>query len=129
VDRLITPSADYRLCRDFRAGEMAGLANRATAAISALMEVKARWEPGPGIRVVDAEFCGERWIVKAAASGDARCPSCSLQATRRHSFYVRRVQDLPVQGTVVELQVTMTRSIRRAHCRLCLKGGERFILV
>jgi transposase len=83
------------------------------------MEVKPRWEPGPGIRVVDAEFCGERWIVKAAASGDARCPSCSLQATRRHSFYMRRVQDLPVQGTVVELQVTMTR------WRCCNQSCER----
>ncbi|MEA2774208.1 MAG: hypothetical protein QOD93_7170, partial [Acetobacteraceae bacterium] len=44
---------------------MAGLPNRVSAAISALMEVKLRWEPGPGIRVVDAEFRGERWIVKA----------------------------------------------------------------
>jgi hypothetical protein len=40
------------------------------------MEVKARWEPGPGIRVVNAEFCSERWVVKAEASADARCPSC-----------------------------------------------------
>jgi transposase len=88
---------------------MAGLPDRVRAAISVLMEVKPRWEPGPGIRVVDAEFCGERWIVKADASGDARCPSCRRQATRRHSFYVRRLQDLPVQGTIVELQVSMTR--------------------
>jgi transposase len=73
------------------------------------MEVKPGWEPGPGIRVVGAEFCGERWIVKAEASGDARCPGCSLQATRRHSFYMRRLQDLPVQGASVELEVTMTR--------------------
>jgi transposase len=73
------------------------------------MEVKPRWEPGPGIRVVDAEFCGERWIVKAEASGEARCPSCQFQSSRRHSFYVRRLQDLPVQGTIVELQVSMSR--------------------
>jgi hypothetical protein len=39
----------------------------------------------------------------------ARCPGCSLQATRRHSFYMRRLQDLLVQGTIVELQVNMTR--------------------
>ena len=88
---------------------MSGLLSRVGAAISVLMEVKLRWEPGPGIRVVDAEFRGERWIVKAEASGDARCPGCSLQATRRHSFYMRRLQDLPVQGTIVELQVNMTR--------------------
>jgi transposase len=88
---------------------MAGLSARVRAVILLLMEVKPRWEPGPGIRVVDTEFCGERWIVKAEASGDARCPSCSTQAIRRHSFYMRRLQDLPVQGAVVELQVSMTR--------------------
>jgi hypothetical protein len=63
---------EKRLCRDFLAGEMSGLLSRAGAAISMLMEVKQRWEPGPGIRVVDAEFRGERWIVKAEDSGDAR---------------------------------------------------------
>jgi hypothetical protein len=25
-------------------------------------------EPGPGIRVIDTDFCGERWIVEAEAS-------------------------------------------------------------
>jgi transposase len=73
------------------------------------MEIKLQWEPGPGIRVVDAQFRDERWIIKAEVSGEARCPGCSLQATRRHSFYTRRVQDLPVQGAIVELQVNMTR--------------------
>jgi hypothetical protein len=115
---LISGIATIRVCRDFRAGEMSGLLSRVGAAISVLMEVKLRWEPGPGIRVVDAEFRGERWIVKAEASGDARCPGCSLQATRRHSFYMRRLQDLPVQGTIVELQVSMTRwrCCNRSRC-------------
>ena len=98
-----------RVRREFRAGEMAGLPERLNATISILMEVNVRWEPGSGIRVVDAEFCDERWIVKAEASGEARCPTCRFQATRRHGFYVRRLQDLPVQGTIVELQVSMTR--------------------
>ena len=89
-------SAPYGLCRDFRAGEMSGLLSRVGAAISVLMEVKPRWEPGPGIRVLDAGFRGERWVVKAEASGEAKCPSCSLQASRRHGFYTRRLQDLPV---------------------------------
>ena len=31
------------VCREFRAGEMAGLPNRVSAAISGLMEVKSRW--------------------------------------------------------------------------------------
>ena len=88
---------------------MAGLPDRLNATIFILMEVNLTWEPGPGIRVVDAEFRGERWIVKAEASGEARCPSCRVQAIRRDSFYVRRLQDLPVQATIVELQVSMTR--------------------
>jgi transposase len=88
---------------------MSELPDRVRAAISVLMDVKQRWEPGPGIRIIDAEFCGERWIVKAKASGDARCPGCGLHATRRHNFYTRRLQKMPVQGTIVELQVNMTR--------------------
>jgi hypothetical protein len=68
------------VCRDLRAGEMSGLRSRVGAATSMLMEGKPGWESGPGIRVVDAEFCGERWIVKAEASGDARCPSCAFRA-------------------------------------------------
>jgi transposase len=88
---------------------MAGLPTRASAAILVLMEVKPRWEPGPGIRVVNAAFRDEKWIVKAEASGNATCPSCHHQAIHRHSCYTRRVQDLPVQGTIVELYLSMTR--------------------
>jgi hypothetical protein len=88
---------------------MAGLPNRLNTTISIVMKIKPRWEPGPGLRVVYAEFCDERWIVKAQASGEAGCPTCGLQATHRHSAYMRRLQDLPVQGTIVELQVGMTR--------------------
>jgi transposase len=66
------------------------------------MKIKSRWEPDPGILVVHAEFRGERWIINAEASGDVTCPSCHHQAIRRHSRYMRRVQDMPVQGTVVE---------------------------
>jgi transposase len=102
---------------------MSGLLSRVGAAILVLMEVKPRWEPAPGIPVVDAEFCGERWIVKAEALGDARFPGCSLQATRRHSFYMRRLQDLSLQGTSVGLQVNMTR------WRCCNQLCERPIFV
>jgi transposase len=69
------------------------------------MEIKPRWEPGPGIRIVSAAFRDEKWIVKAEASGNATCPSCHHQAIHRHSCYTRRVRDLPVQGTIVELHL------------------------
>jgi len=81
------------------------------------MEIKPQWEPGPDIRVVDAKLCQDRWIVKANASVEARCPDCGIRSQRRHSAYVRRLQDLPVQGTSVELQVSVTRW--RCGNRLC----------
>ena len=108
------------LCRDFRAGKMAGLPWRATASIWSPMEIKPRWEPGPGIRVVNAEFRGERWIVKAEASGEAMCPSCRHEAAHLHSRYTRRVQDLPVQGMIVELHLSMTpfSAVRKPQSRI-----------
>jgi hypothetical protein len=45
---------------------MAGLPNRLNTTISIVMEIKPRWELGPGLQIVDTEFCDERWIVKAA---------------------------------------------------------------
>jgi transposase len=68
---------------------------------------------------MDAAFCGDRWVVKADASGEARCPDCKLQSTRRHSSYLRRLQDLPVQGAIVELQVSVTRW--RCSNSLCVR--------
>jgi transposase len=84
---------------------------------SVRMEIKPQWEAGPDIRVLDAKLCQDRWIVKANASVEARCPGCGIGSHRRHSAYVRRLQDLPVQGTTVELQVGVTRW--RCGNRLC----------
>jgi hypothetical protein len=64
---------------------MARSPKRVSAAVSGLMGVQPRWEPGPGIRVIDTEFCGERWIVEAEASGEARCPSPHLAADTLNS--------------------------------------------
>jgi hypothetical protein len=68
-------SLNTGVCREFRAGEMARSPKRVSAAVSGLMGVQPRREPGPGIRIIDTEFCGERWIVEAEASGGARCLS------------------------------------------------------
>lgn len=42
----------------------------------------------------------------------ATCPLCGGSSTRAHSFYSRRLADLPWQGRVVELQVR----VRRFRC-------------
>jgi hypothetical protein len=46
--------------------------------ISALIEVKLRWEAGPGVRVVDAEFCG--WMMGHTG----------LYGIRRFAVFLRR---------------------------------------
>ena len=53
------------------------------------------------------------WVITAEISGPARCPDCGVGAARRHSSYIRRLQDLPAQGTAVEIHLRMTRW----HCR------------
>ena len=88
---------------------MAGLFRRTGFLTSDWMEIKPQWEPGPGIRVMEARNCQGRWIVKATASGEADAPAAVFGSTEQHSAYVRRLQDLPVQGMIVELQVSVTR--------------------
>jgi transposase len=50
-------------------------------------------------------------------------PGCGVGSARRHSAYVRRLQDLPVQGTIVELQV----SVRRWRCCNMLCQRQTFV--
>ena len=110
-------SAAYWVCRDLRASRLAGLFPGRCVPTSVRIEIKPQWEAGPDIRVLDAKLCQDRWIVKANASVEATCPGCGIGSHRRHSAYVRRLQDLPVQGTTVELQVSVTRW--RCGNRLC----------
>ena len=111
------------VCRALRAARMAGLFRRIGVPTSVRMEIKPQWELGASIRVMDARLCQGRWIVKATASGEARCPGCGVGSARRHSAYVRRLQDLPVQGTIVELQV----SVRRWRCCNMLCQQQTFV--
>jgi transposase len=73
------------------------------------MQKQERWAPGPGIRVIKAEFLADRWVVTAEVYRSSDCPDCGAGATRRHGAYVRCLQDLPVQGERVELQLRMIR--------------------
>jgi transposase len=54
------------------------------------------------------------WIINAASGQKAaNCPDCGALSTARHSSYVRRLKDLPVQGRAVRLTVR----VGRWHCR------------
>jgi transposase len=55
----------------------------------------------------------DRILLLARSRGaSATCPLCGGSSTRAHSFYSRRLADLPWQGRVVELQVR----VRRFRC-------------
>src|ERR1022692_2567780 len=50
------------------------------------------------------------WMINAAAGREAaNCPACGVLSTARHSSYVRRLKDLPIQGQPVELTVRVGR--------------------
>jgi hypothetical protein len=79
------------------------------------MEARCQ-HPGDGRKTLPRQ-------VKATASGEARCPGCGAGSARRHSASVRSLQDLPVQGTIVELQV----SVRRWRCCNMLCQRQTFV--
>ena len=49
------------------------------------------------------------WLVRAEGRTGSECPSCGTQSTARHSRYWRQLQDLPVQGKRVALQLRLSR--------------------
>jgi transposase len=83
------------------------------------MENLMRWIPGPGIQVLEAKNPNGIWMVSAEGLGSGRCPDCESLSTSRHSRYLRRLQDLPVQGVTVALNVKVNR------WRCCNRGCER----
>ena len=49
------------------------------------------------------------WLVRAEGRTRSECPSCRTQLTARHSRYWRQLQDLPVLGKWVALQLRLSR--------------------
>ena len=62
------------------AARMAGLFRLIGVPTSVRMEIKPQWELGASIRVIDARLRQGRWIVKATASGEARCPGRAVES-------------------------------------------------
>jgi hypothetical protein len=68
---------------------------------------------GSGIIVRGVAFREGRWVVAAEGRGTRSCPGCGETSRSRHSWQVRRLQDLPIQGVPTTLEL---RS-RRWKCR------------
>jgi hypothetical protein len=66
-----------------------------------------------GLAVIGIRRVGAQWSITAAGSGHGACPVCGLPSSSRHSSYFRRLQDLPLQGAAVTVDV----KVARLRCR------------
>jgi transposase len=74
--------------------------------------------PDPHALELCAVEKGEHWVVNAVADLEAAvCPECGTLSTAHHSSYLRHLKDLPIQGSVVQLQLRVGRwRCRNADC-------------
>jgi transposase len=77
------------------------------------MKTNSDWAPGPDLRILGAERQGAGWVVTAEAPGPGCCPGCDRPSRCRHGWRVRHLQDLPVQGAAV----TLNLKVGRWRCR------------
>jgi transposase len=63
----------------------------------------------PEIRILTVLRDKDGVVVRAAGSGSRRCPDCGTLSASCKGRYVRRLQDLSVQGLAVRLEVHVTR--------------------
>ena len=73
------------------------------------MRKKIKLALGPGIEVEEIELRHGRWVLSARAAGERSCPVCGELSTSRHDWHHRRLQDLPVQGTPLVLDLRLGR--------------------
>src|ERR1700732_5412016 len=65
--------------------------------------------PEIGLTLMEFEKSEQGWVVCAEGRTRSECPSCGTQSTARHSRDGRQLQDLPVQGKRVALQLRLSR--------------------
>lgn len=63
----------------------------------------------PGIEVEEIELRNDYWMLSAQGAGARSCPVCGAISTSRHGWHRRRLQDLPVQGTPLVLDLRLGR--------------------
>ncbi len=73
------------------------------------MTKKANFAFGPGVVVRGVVFRENRWFVWTDGAGARSCPECGGASASRHSWHVRRLQDLPIQGAPVVLELRSGR--------------------
>ena len=71
------------------------------------MMKKANLAFGPGVVVRSVVFQENQWFVSADGGGERSCPTCGRASASRHSWHVRRLQDLPIQGAPVVLALRL----------------------
>jgi zinc-finger of transposase IS204/IS1001/IS1096/IS1165/Transposase len=70
---------------------------------------KANLAFGPGVVVRSVVFQENQWFVSADGGGERSCPTCGRASASRHSWHVRCLQDLPIQGAPVVLALRLGR--------------------
>ena len=89
----------------FRGADCQGCAFRAEEG----MRKKIKLAFGPGIEVKEIKLRDGRWVLSARAAGERSCPACGELSASRHDWHHRRLQDLPVQGTPLVLDLRLGR--------------------
>jgi transposase len=69
--------------------------------------------PAENLVLDKIERPNNRFLLHAHVQQRVRCPTCDQVSRCRHSAYERRLQDLPWQGSAVELRL----KVRRFRCR------------
>jgi hypothetical protein len=72
---------------------------------------------GSGMIVRGVAFREDRWVVAAEGQGTRSCSGCGETSRSRHSWHVRRLQDLPIQGVPATLELRSGRwKCRNEQC-------------
>jgi transposase len=82
--------------------------------------------PEIGLTLLEFEKSEQGWLVRAEGRTRSECPLCGTQSTARHSRYWRPLQDLPVQGKRVALQLRLSRwRCRNRECEQAIFRERR----
>ncbi|MQW15686.1 ISL3 family transposase [Sinorhizobium meliloti] len=74
------------------------------------MQLKTKWSPGPGAKVLGVALTDDDgWVVSAAGPASGICPDCGRRTRNRHGWSNRSLQDLPVQGKTVTVKLRLSR--------------------
>jgi transposase len=71
------------------------------------------WALGVDVEVLCAERDDGGWVIQAVSISKPVCPQCGTVSRARHSSYIRRLRDLPVQGE----PATVKLRVGRWRCR------------